>query len=269
MVGPNRKRFTIHEELAVRHSAPLGVLIRGQMGRRGKVAELDDIDEKTFVRFCEFAYTGNYRSAQHTARPREEEPNHGATDPGLPAPPAAVSKKRGSAHTQKACNHCGRGSEESPRKHILWAEFRQRYPSGSACCETRKNIEEGEDYTDVFLCHARVYAFAEKYDISVLRTLALAKLMRTLETFNVYGTRVRDIVCLAQYAYDNTRDSETGQDIDELRNLVVLYIVCAYENLANNTRFLALMEEGGPFASDLTRMIARRVALNKPDVRSV
>jgi hypothetical protein len=133
-----------------------------------KVAKLCDIDEQTFVRFGEFAYTGNYASARDTARHTEGNPNHGGPDLGLP-PPGAVSKKRG-GYTQKACNYCGHGSEEQPRKRILWAEFRQRYQSGSmVCCETRKNMEEGEDYTDVFLCHARVYAFAEKYDSSIAR----------------------------------------------------------------------------------------------------
>jgi hypothetical protein len=236
-----------------------------------KVAKLCDIDEQTFVRFGEFAYTGNYASARDTARHTEGNPNHGGPDLGLP-PPGAVSKKRG-GYTQKACNYCGHGSEEQPRKRILWAEFRQRYQSGSmVCCETRKNMEEGEDYTDVFLCHARVYAFAEKYDILALRDLALQKLQRTLDAFNVCGKRVKDIVCLARYAYsnDNTCDSETGQDnIDKLRRLVVHYIVCVYRTVAENTSFLQLMEEGGPFASDLTRMVARRVALSKPDERSV
>ena len=113
------------------------------------------------------------------------------------------------------------------RKQILWTEFRQRYSSGSTVkCESRRKEEEGQGYTDFFLCPARVYAFAEKYDIPKLRALALHKLQQTLEGYHVHRKRVRDIVSLVQYAYsnDNTRDSGIGQGVDELRRLAVHYI---------------------------------------------
>jgi hypothetical protein len=90
---------------------------------------------------------------------------------------------------EKSCPYCGHTTGEEPlsRKQILWNEFRGSYCSNSTPnYEPRKNVEECEDYTNVFLCHARVYVFAEKYDVAKLRALALHKLQQPLEVFQVY-----------------------------------------------------------------------------------
>ncbi len=122
-------------------------------------------------------------------------------------------------------------------------------------------MEECEDYTDVFLCHARVYVFAEKYDIARLRALALYKLQQTFKVFHVYNKRTGDIVSLVRciYSNDNTPDSGVGQDIDEFRKLMIHYVACVFETVAKDDGFLVLMEEGGPFIRDLTNMLLKRV----------
>ena len=76
-----------------------------------------------------------------------------------------------------------------------------------------------------------------------MRALALDKLRQKLDAFHVYGKRVRDIVSLAQYAYNNgnTCDSDIGERVDELRGLVVQYIVCVYETMAGDTNFLKVV----------------------------
>jgi len=70
IVGPEHKSVTVHAALVADHSAPLAVLINGPMCEaKDGIATLDDIDEQTFVRFCEYAYMGDYTSAQNEIVP--------------------------------------------------------------------------------------------------------------------------------------------------------------------------------------------------------
>jgi len=64
-VGPDCKSFSIHTELVAHHSAPLGVMMKGPWREaQDGFAELKDVDEATFVRFCEYAYMGDYTPTQ-------------------------------------------------------------------------------------------------------------------------------------------------------------------------------------------------------------
>lgn len=64
LVGPDRKLFTIHTALVIHHSKPLGALLNGPMlEAKEKCALLEDIDDDTFVRFSQYAYTGDYIAA--------------------------------------------------------------------------------------------------------------------------------------------------------------------------------------------------------------
>lgn len=155
-------------------------------------------------------------------------------------------------------NLCRKGSHDRRFNN----GFRRDYRSNSIPnYNPRKNAKKYEDYTDAFLCHARVYVFAEKYDIARLRVIALHKLQQTLKIFHVYNKRIGNIVSLVRYSYSNgnTRDSEVGQDIDALRKLIIYYVVCVFETVVKDDSFLALMEEGGPLIRDLTGMLLKRI----------
>ena len=53
--------FNVHSKLAIRLSPVFCALINGGMiESRERVASLGDIDEDTFGRFCEYAYTENF-----------------------------------------------------------------------------------------------------------------------------------------------------------------------------------------------------------------
>lgn len=128
----------------------------------------------------------------------------------------------------------------------------------------REYLEECEDNAWPFLCHARVYVFADRYEIAGLLILALDKLHQALCSFKVVGNHMGKVVDLAQFSYsnDNTRDNEAGQDIDSLRSMVVHFVVCVFETTVKENSFLELVEEGGRFARDLTGLLGKIITRN-------
>lgn len=282
LVGPDcpeRKPFTIHTAVVEDHSAPLAVLMNGLMREATDgIAILDDIDEQTFVRFCEYAYMGDYTPAQRQLVLAASKVNRAE----LPAPvkdysddffgfPSSKKEKKekkksasvfsGFDSVEKSCGQCGR---EAPMQ-ILWDEFQRRdYSVVSPKFRPRENLEECEDNAGPFLCHARVYVFADRYDIAGLRILALDKLHQALCSFKAAGNQMGKVIDLPQFCYsnDNTRDNEAGQDIDRLRSMVVHFVVCVFEIIVKDNSFLELMEEGGRFARDLTGLLGKRITGN-------
>ncbi len=138
-----------------------------------------------------------------------------------------------------------------------WLEFQILSPEESSTPVGLKayvNSEPGEDYTEVFLCHARLYVFAEKYDIEPLRRLSKHNMHRLLSDFHLYTERVGDIVALLRYVYGNT--PHRAHTRDELRELVMKYIVCQYDKMAPSEEFLDLMEEGRACVRDCLSMLS-------------
>ena len=63
-MGREKKELTIHSALAAHHSRPLDVLMNGPMIEASeRRCTLEDVDKDTFVRFCQYAYTGDYVGA--------------------------------------------------------------------------------------------------------------------------------------------------------------------------------------------------------------
>ena len=119
----------------------------------------------------------------------------------------------------------------------------------------RSNLSPSEDYTEVFLSHAQVYVFAEKYDIRPLKMFALQRLHKTLSTYQLYHGRVVDITSLIRYTYANTNDSRTVSE--PMRALLVHYVGSEMKVLVKSGEFKALLEEGGPFAGDFLGIVGK------------
>ena len=272
-------------------------------------ALLEDVEESTFIRFSQYAYTGEYIVADPeilfdsftTARPStwskpapstdnacfeaaafEESPSGFNTASTLAEAGPSVDTKETEViviHSKKKNKipkevwepkadqnlfkwedyQDVRESAPQSRKERLWKLFVGRtYNVSTPSFHHRRNRESCEDYTDVFLCHARLYVFADKWDIGLLKQLSLHKLHQTLSVFTLYKERVGDIVTLMRYSYDNTPHPPSTED--PLRSLLIHYATCVVETLVQSSEFkaLLLLEEARELASDLiVKMINR------------
>lgn len=123
----------------------------------------------------------------------------------------------------------------------------------------RPNQKPEEDYTDVFLSHAQLYVFADKYDIQPLKMLALEELHATLAIYTLYLVRTKDIIMLLRYVYGNTGQNDGGEE--DLRKLLKTYMGFEMDALMKDEEFRDLMiEDGGPLLGDVMTMVRRRIS---------
>lgn len=286
----NGNPYYIHAQLVSRHSDPLDRMINGQMAEAQKgFAILEEVDEGTFERFMEWAYKGYYTAADFNLKassppapissnkeecettesiqeplddfPPPEPALEPAAEPEFPTvyPPTEghESWRWGDFQSGKK----GKKSKEAKTKHELKASFVGREytvrQTTISIPPTRANRGANEDYTEVFLSHARLYVFADKYAILPLKTLALEELHNTLAIYTLYRERTGDILALLRYAYANTGESARG---DNLRMLLRDFVGYEMRVLLKDERFIDLMiEDGGPLLSDFTKMVAKRI----------
>lgn len=122
----------------------------------------------------------------------------------------------------------------------------------------RANRVKFENYTEVFLSHARLYVFAEKYDIQALKTLALEELHNTLKIYTLHRRRTGDIISLLRYSYANTGMPARGGE--DLRMLLRDYIGYEMKVLMMDEEFKDLMvEDGGALLADFMQMVAKQI----------
>ena len=63
LIGHDQRKLTIHAGLVHNLSAPLNALMNGSMKEAlCRTATIDDVEEDTFIAFCEFAYRGKYNT---------------------------------------------------------------------------------------------------------------------------------------------------------------------------------------------------------------
>lgn len=179
------------------------------------------VDEKTFTRFSQYVYAGDYSGEKPSKR------NTGAKTPSQ-------------VEIDKLVQSCRKRKSDfdrvMPKRRALWHTFLGQYTSPLAYSTSWPSPNDtGYDYTGAFLCHARMYVFADYYGISALQHLVLAKLREALTYFNLYEESYGDINQLIQYCFEQTVDKR-GQT-DKLRSLVCLYAACKVEGLWKSTEF--------------------------------
>ena len=227
-------------------------------------AILEDVDEGTFVRFIRWAYSKDYPAPEHTLvessndtsaqRPTTETSNAGSFDDiGWGSWTTTKGKKK--KNTGHSSSSKGSLRESFIIQYDLLSLGRSVDPSFPG---PRSNRAPEEDYTEVFLAHARMYVFAEKYDIQPLRTLALLKLHHTLSIFTLFPERVGDIMTLLKYVYMNTAEAVDGNE--DIRTMLAHYIGCEMETLTKDGEIKDLMLDNGDMLGDFLKMFALRVS---------
>jgi hypothetical protein len=191
LIGDDKKTFYVHTDLVAQHSSALAALVSGRMAEaKESCAFLEDVDEDTFVRFVEYMYTDDYSApdpviVQMASNSTFENGQDGieetAVDEPQPAPiyedgwsfGMSSSKKDKKKKSSKGNPwrmeevlepEVAPPAEEYPRheckKDRLWSEFTEKAQvKHHEPWEPRQNEESCEDYTQVFLCHARLCLF--------------------------------------------------------------------------------------------------------------
>ncbi len=280
----------IHADLVSRHSKPLDRLMNGHMAEAQQgFAVLEDVDAETFARFIQWAYSGFYSAPcfdlvvvgsssveskaegdagvdwapsvyedelTEEAMPLEEAPDlHSYSWGGFDRSTLASKKKGKNVYNNEPTNkHSSKGGlKDSFQKR----KFTVRRES-IVIPPPRSNQAPSEDYTNIFLSHARLHVFADKYDIESLKLLALEELQITLAKFTLYSERTGDIVELLRYIYANSGESVPG--VEDLRTLTTHYVGYEMDMLMRDGNFKALMiEDGGPLLSDFMGMVGKRI----------
>jgi hypothetical protein len=192
-------------------------------------AELKDVEPDDFVRFLEYAYRRNYTVPPWTHDESAPAPIDAELQGGSPEgdeiPPAPddvreepveaavelVPEPEAVASVEDDWSMFPRpvNSKKKRDKVFLRSTFQQRSYLETVSSdkelidgfEPKSNSAADQEFTSVFLAHARLYTFAEMRLIQPLKSLALCKLHKTLIGFQLYEQRVGDVVQLARYAY--------------------------------------------------------------------
>ncbi|KAI8680643.1 hypothetical protein NCS56_00470100 [Fusarium sp. Ph1] len=218
LIGPNKDEFNIHSELVAAQSSSLANIIRQQKGRfDGRPILWKHVEVDTFIRFCAFAFTGDYNDVEPTLRQI----------------PAMVSQPRLLRKTKlRLTNH--RRTPMGVYNSFCWQRFKERYSGHDFSPD---NVVDTRTHTcaDVFLCHARVFIFADRYKIAKLRDVAIRKLWIAIVNITFTGNAITDITQLVKYVYNHTTSENPAGK--EIRALVRRYCIIRLERMCDHAEF--------------------------------
>lgn len=243
-------------------STPLDRLINGPM-REGQSCTVyfPELEPSDFERICEFAYRGDY-TVPRPVTYKSEGIDKTLAGIKLAKPPKKISRDLDLAAFE-AMDDSSVVSSEKPAN--LPSHFSNKtYPlvgwTGkqiSRLGDIEPNCKWTQDFTPVFLGHARLYGFARMYMIAELRNLALHKLHRTLKKFTLFTSGFDAIIELVRYAYDTDHVPDRDHyKVDQLRELVLEYVVMHISNFNKSDVHRRFLEEQGEYAADLLDVVS-------------
>ncbi|KAH6852511.1 hypothetical protein B0T12DRAFT_353470 [Alternaria alternata] len=282
-IGKEKKAFVVHSKAIAATSWHFHALVSNGMvqSQEGSV-EYPDMDACDFARFVEYAYRNDYTPPSWTMDERTlEELQLEAleAEQALAAEQAEETLRSSAVVTETLVDlnpYTGLKTSKAKREAKMRAKaaretqsLRQSFGERQYLMQNeprmqiqrdfvpKGNSKRTQDFTPIFLAHARLYTFACMRLIDPLKRLALYKLHQTLLLFKLYSRRVGDVIDLARYAYDHGEDRKPNGTIEDLRKLVVEYIVCEVSTIGKHEAFAILLQEGGEFVVDFWGIIAK------------
>ena len=258
-------------------------MINGEMSeaQRG-YAVLEETEQNTFDRFVQWMYKGFYEPGEPFDRPPAKSSqgkkaitveNFISSD--LERLTSRVDDKSevgvfSAKKRLKKAKYEIESQIEIPKSKFtsrdeLKVTFLRRKPVARRTCidirPQRPNEKSNEDYSEVFLSHAQLYVFAEKYDIQDLKMLALDNLHDVLTVYTLYEERTGDIITLLRYVSENTGEPVEGNE--DLRTLLGLYVGFEMDMLMKDEGFRNVMiDDGGALLGDFIKMVRKRISLD-------
>ncbi|KAF2654131.1 hypothetical protein K491DRAFT_679937 [Lophiostoma macrostomum CBS 122681] len=286
--GDDEEPVVVHEAALASLSPPLDRLMKGPMREASeKMAMLPYVEKDDFLRLCEYAYRGQYtipdavpsatsvkrplalgeadlevliaeiEKADEEEREREKQYERQYEKQNL-AGMTAEQRMRETKHLDGQLPLARRFVE---RQYIFGTPMRTEIMEGY---KAKRNKHMTEDFTPIFLVHAKIYTLAGFFMIKDLEELALENLRATLKTFRIHSTRIGDVINLVRYTYESTPDRDgENEDVNALRQLVLEYVALNYTRI-DTAEFRQLLEEGGQFVSDIWKLMRQEGLMVSP-----
>ncbi|KAH6617461.1 hypothetical protein F5144DRAFT_660741 [Chaetomium tenue] len=272
VVGPDKREFTASSALIAHQSLALRKLVDGGFGEaRNASATLNWADENTFTRFIQYVYTGDYDEIDEAAESALVDVEHApkaAAQVQEPEPVTSLKRERPGTETQRPeepkvprlekagggrlkewrvfryNEHSRRDDTMEPERRRLWDRFIEAAnPFKKNSFLARTDLEK--DYSQIFLCHAKMYVFADYYGITRLMDLSREKLGHLLVALTTkmefHGQRLADFVDLVQYCYDEPAP-------EALQSFIMMYAAYHANLLWKDAQFQDLVEADGEVA---------------------
>ena len=219
-------------------------------------AVLEDVDGGTFLRFIRWTYSADYPAREHSLvipepGPVEDTSKDTTADADDWGTWGFAKKDKKKKKKDKTTEPAVKGYL---REDFISSDEGGGFSFGNYIPSARANKGPDEEYTEVFLGHARMYVFADKYDIQKLKTLALQKLQHQLAIHTLYLERVCEISTLLSYVYANTTDKA-----EDIRSMLAHYVGVEMANLVKDGEIKDLMLEEPDMLHDFLKMFALKV----------
>ena len=253
----------VHAAAIARQCDALNTLVNGNMAEaRLRRVIWDDIRVDTFVYFMQYIYQGDYSTSIAKRFSIEEKGLVTESDDEEEEETDIAAKEKDDSGTQDISfssdfwdlrELCTVSELTELKNSFTQVQISRPLIAGYKI----QHITTTEDLTPVLLDHARLYVFAEKFQIQDLKALSISKLYQILLTYHVFPKRICAIIELIRCVYSDENTPDRDDPVDELRALVVRYVNlgCVIRVIGNSPEFLDLLEEGGAFVTSVWPLI--------------